>query len=276
MRELNDPASGWLLHKNTAHLTIIQVSRGTTTSTASKASTASDNELRRTASHATRATVSDEDDIESISRSADSNLITGTDGLQLDVTKPQLAVHMQMALYPMTLTDFLSDDSPKPPTTVAPPLRHCFHLKPSVRILLAILDGVAYLHQNKIVHRDLKPGNIFLTPSTSSRLPDGSVDLSLCDACSGQGSADPISLKVRIGDFGLVTALATAGEEAAFDSSSPSKPPVGTELYNPPDGVRGNASPALDVYAAGVIAFELLWPFGTRISLSDHGETDQR
>lgn len=168
----------------------------------------------------------------------------------------------------MTLTDFLSYDSPQAPTTtVAPPLRHCFHLKPSVRILLAILDGVAYLHQNKIVHRDLKPGNIFLAPSTSSRLPDGSVDLSLCDACSGQGSADPISLRVRIGDFGLVTALATAGEEeAAFPSLSPSKPPVGTELYNPPDGVRGNASPALDLYAAGVIAVELLWPFGTRES----------
>jgi len=188
---------------------------------------------------------------------------------------------MQMALYPMTLTDFLSqeDASSSPsssPAPAAPPLKHCYHLQPSIRILLAILDGIAYLHQNQIVHRDLKPGNIFMAPGTSSRLADGSVDLSLCDACSEKGTAGPMSLKVRIGDFGLVTALATAvaddeaepvnesGDEAYRSSSS--LPPVGTELYCPPDGVRGNASPALDIYAAGIVAVELLWPFSTRES----------
>lgn len=189
-------------------------------------------------------------------------MITGTDGLQFDMSKPQLAVHMQMALYPMTLTDFLSSDTSS--STKVPPLVHCFHLKPSVRILLAILDGIAYLHQNQIVHRDLKPGNIFLAPSCSSRLPDGSVDLSLCDDCDKHGNADPISLKVRIGDFGLVTALATARDENSGEGPESSKSPVGTELYNPPDGVRGTASPALDIYAAGIVAVELLCPFGTR------------
>jgi translation initiation factor 2-alpha kinase 3 len=169
---------------------------------------------------------------------------------------------MQMALYPMTLTDFLSQD--RYLATEVPPLVHCFHLKPSVRILLAILDGIAYLHQNQIVHRDLKPGNIFLAPSGSSRLPDGSVDLSLCHDCDRHGNADPISLKVRIGDFGLVTALATASDETPCDGLESSRSPVGTELYNPPDGVRGTASPALDIYAAGIVAVELLCPFGTR------------
>lgn len=178
------------------------------------------------------------------------------------MSKPQLAVHMQMALYPMTLTEFLSPDQSS--AKGAPPLVHCFHLKPSVRILLAILDGIAYLHQNQIVHRDLKPGNIFLAPSSSSRLADGSVDLSICNDCDRHGNADLISLKVRIGDFGLVTALATAGDETAYDAPETCKPPVGTELYNPPDGVRGTASPALDIYAAAIVAVELLCPFGTR------------
>jgi len=180
------------------------------------------------------------------------------------MSKPQLAVHMQMALYPMTLTDFLSPD--RSPATTVPPLIHCFHLKPSVRILIAILDGIAYLHQNQIVHRDLKPGNIFLAPSSSSRLQDGSVDLSLCNDCDKHDNADPISLKVRIGDFGLVTALATTGDETPCDGQDLSRSPVGTELYNPPDGVRGTASPALDIYAAGIVAVELLCPFGTRES----------
>lgn len=178
----------------------------------------------------------------------------------------------------MTLTDFLSQDddvSSSPSSTpAAPPLKHCYHLQPSIRILLAVLDGIAYLHQNQIVHRDLKPGNIFMAPGgTSSRLADGSVDLSSCHACSEKGAAGPMSLKVRIGDFGLVTALATSVarddgkpvDEAADEAcKSSSLPPVGTELYSPLDGVRGNASPALDIYAAGIVAVELLWPFGTR------------
>ena len=187
---------------------------------------------------------------------------------------------MQMALYPMTLTDFLSQDdipSSPSPAPVAPPLKHCYHLQPSIRILLAILDGIAYLHQNQIVHRDLKPGNIFMAPGTDSRLADGSVNLSSCHACSEKGTAGPMSLKVRIGDFGLVTALATSVarddgtpvDEAADEAcKSSSLPPVGTELYSPLDGVRGNASPALDIYAAGIVAVELLWPFGTRKLLS--------
>lgn len=188
---------------------------------------------------------------------------------------------MQMALYPMTLTDFLSQDdasshySSTSTAPAAPPLKHCYHLQPSIRILLAILDGIAYLHQNQIVHRDLKPGNIFMAPGTSSRLADGSVDLSTCYACSDKGTAGPMSLKVRIGDFGLVTALATAvakdeanpnKEEGDEERKSSSLPPVGTELYSPLDGVRGNASPALDIYAAGIVAVELLWPFSTRES----------
>lgn len=182
--------------------------------------------------------------------------------MQFDTSGPQLAVHMQMAMYPMTLTDFLSQE--QVPSTSAPPLRHCFHLQPSIRILLAILDGVAYLHHHQIVHRDLKPGNIFLAPNTDPRHPDGSVDLFLCDGCRGSGQASPISLRVRIGDFGLVTALAKDGDGVDVNGSDSSKSPVGTELYRPADEGRGNASPALDVFAAGVVAVELLWPFGTR------------
>ncbi|KAM0717344.1 hypothetical protein Q7P37_007196 [Cladosporium fusiforme] len=248
------------------------LSRATTNSTASKASTNSENEnenaLRRTASHATRATVSDED-VESISRASESqsSIITGTDGLQFDTSAPQLAVHMQMALYPMTLTDFLSQENPHPSQTTAPPLKHCFHLAPSIRILLSILDGIAYLHHHQIVHRDLKPGNIFLAPSSDPRHSDGSVDLFLCHACRSQSKANPISLRVRIGDFGLVTALAKDGDEGESPDGSQAKTsPVGTELYRPvAEEVKGNASPALDIFAAGVVAVELLWPFGTRM-----------
>lgn len=169
----------------------------------------------------------------------------------------------------MTLTDFLSQEPPSQPSaSAAPPLKHCFHPAPSIRILLAILDGIAYLHHHRIVHRDLKPGNIFLAPNSDPRHPDGSVDLFLCASCRAESKANPISLRVRIGDFGLVTALAQDGDgmEGGLGGSDEERgKPVGTELYRPAvEEERGNASPALDVFAAGVVAVELLWPFGTR------------
>lgn len=61
-----------------------------------------------------------------------------------------------------------------------------------------------------------------------------------------------------------MTALAKDGDAAAFNDVDSSHQPVGTELYRPADGVRGNASAALDFFAAGVVAFELVWPFSTR------------
>ncbi|EOD52018.1 putative protein kinase protein [Neofusicoccum parvum UCRNP2] len=75
-----------------------------------------------------------------------------------------------MALYPMTLAEYLKvepdyvraelDGSSHGETVY----RHCFHVKPSLQVLLAILDGVQYLHAHNMVHRDLKPANIFLSP----------------------------------------------------------------------------------------------------------------
>ena len=70
-------------------------------------------------------------------------------------TRSQFALHMQMALYPGTLTDYLAPEPPSAASSV-PPAKHCFHPQPSIRILLAILDGIAYLHHQQIVHRTLK------------------------------------------------------------------------------------------------------------------------
>jgi len=80
-------------------------------------------------------------------------LVTGTDGLPREqFSDSQLALHLQMALYPGTLADYLAPAAPSSTSSV-PPAKHCFHLQPSIRILLAMLDGVAYLHHQQIVHR---------------------------------------------------------------------------------------------------------------------------
>ena len=216
--------------------------------------------LRRIGSRSTTATVSDEI-AESIERQVDPSMSMQSmqsAASSVHFTEPTLAIHLQMSLHPLTLADFLA-----PPPTLntdvhaAPPLTHCFHLKPSVSILLAILNGVEYLHREGIVHRDIKPANVFLGPHINPRPADGSVDLMSCDDCKTQNTRNPIRLEVRIGDFGLVTVADPDGV------SAPASEAVGTEIYRPPTAQARH--PSLDIYALGIVAFELLWKFDTRM-----------
>ncbi|KAH7025777.1 kinase-like domain-containing protein, partial [Microdochium trichocladiopsis] len=141
-------------------------------------------------------------------------------------------LHIQMSLYPMTLAQYLSPT--RPPT-------HCFHLIPSLRLLLSILTGLQYIHSKGLIHRDIKPGNIFLSPaspSTTESSHSGYCNVGDCDSChaantsssgtppttsssptssSATNKSSPIWLNPRIGDFGLVTQLAREG----LSSSSP-------------------------------------------------------
>jgi eukaryotic translation initiation factor 2-alpha kinase 3 len=194
----------------------------------------------------------------------------------------QITLCLQMSLHQLNLAGYLS---PEPPPT-APSLdplhksahtRHCFHLKPSLSIFLGILSGVQYLHSAGVVHRDLKPANIFL--SEDSILRPGFVDAS-CFACPQQYSR---YLNARIGDFGLVGNIT---EELSAAACTLDKV-VGTELYRPPqtqvltssvsdgDGTKGKdlansvyaasmVNEKIDVFALGVLLFELLWRFDTK------------
>ncbi|KJX97831.1 PEK protein kinase [Zymoseptoria brevis] len=172
-------------------------------------------------------------------------------------SRPSLAIHMQMDIYPMTLADFLSP----PQSSPVKPLAHCFHISPSLRILLALLDGVEYLHTEGIVHRDLKPANIFLRLESNSKAVSSCVDLSHCSACQLENCANPVTLSVRIGDFGLVTSIAQSGD---LFSAPPPTHAAGTELYRPAAS-KSSVSPKLDIFALGIIACELLTQFSTQM-----------
>jgi serine/threonine protein kinase, bacterial len=91
-------------------------------------------------------------------------------------------------------------------------------------VLRPVLGGLAAAHGAGLVHRDVKPENVLI---------------------SDQGD-------VKIVDFGLVRAVAAAG----ITSTSVI---LGTAGYLSPEQVRdGNASPRSDVYAVGIVAYELL------------------
>jgi len=91
-------------------------------------------------------------------------------------------------------------------------------------VLRPVLGGLAAAHRAGLVHRDVKPENVLI---------------------SDEG-------EVKIVDFGLVRAVAAAG----ITSTSVI---LGTAAYLSPEQVRdGDASPRSDVYATGIVAYELL------------------
>ncbi|KKZ67616.1 hypothetical protein EMCG_06676 [[Emmonsia] crescens] len=215
---------------------------------------------------------------------------------KVDLVKPGpvLMLHIQMSLHPLSLAKYLIA---KPDTPDHRSPQHCYHLVPSLKIILGILAGVEYLHATGIVHRDLKPANIFLSPA-------GMQDNPVCPTCEKAGAERTWYTAPRIGDFGLVAEISQCREEAAglFDSmynatGTPARP-VGTEFYRPPivtsfqrssrhrthheinddgdghsDGelahrkIRNtlNIDESLDIFALGVILFELLYKFETRM-----------
>jgi hypothetical protein len=87
---------------------------------------------------------------------------------------------------------------------------------------LSLARAVAYLHDHGIVHRDLKPGNIFIENGV-----------------------------VKVGDYGLSKAISSSQRTAQTQS-------IGTVHYMAPEISTGNYNKSIDVYAAGVILFEML------------------
>ena len=94
----------------------------------------------------------------------------------------------------------------------------------AVAVLVPVLDGLAQAHRRGLVHRDVKPENVLISRTG----------------------------EVKVADFGLVTAAAQAGVSHAGMI-------LGTVAYLSPEQVTTGAADARsDVYAAGVLAYELL------------------
>ncbi|HMC66172.1 MAG TPA: serine/threonine-protein kinase [Gemmataceae bacterium] len=87
---------------------------------------------------------------------------------------------------------------------------------------LALAKAVGHLHDHGIVHRDLKPGNIFVENGL-----------------------------LKVGDYGLSKFISSSQRHAQTQS-------VGTVYYMAPEVSTGNYNKQIDIYAAGIILYEML------------------
>src|SRR5262249_66171 len=79
-----------------------------------------------------------------------------------------------------------------------------------------------YLHDHGIVHRDLKPANIFIENGL-----------------------------LKVGDYGLCKSISSSQRSAQTQS-------VGTVHYMAPEISTGNYGKQIDVYACGILLYEML------------------
>ncbi len=102
----------------------------------------------------------------------------------------------------------------------------------AVALIRAMTEALAYAHKKGIVHSDLKPSNVFLTRTD----------------------------EIKVLDFGIARAVTTdlrpAADDTVFDAA---KLGALTPAYASAEMLRGEPPlPADDVFALGVIAYELL------------------
>jgi WD40 repeat protein len=111
-------------------------------------------------------------------------------------------------------------------------------IRQATALVAALAGAVQHAHARGVVHRDLKPANVLLAP-----LPGDGPD------------PDGLGFVPRVTDFGLAKFLTGADSHLTQTGAV-----LGTPAYMAPEqgGNSAAVGPAADVYALGVILYELL------------------
>src|SRR4051812_37262984 len=115
-------------------------------------------------------------------------------------------------------------------------------IKPEAAVEIGVQScaGLEYAHRQGIIHRDVKPGNLMVIGGPAGRRGTPPTD------------APTEDMTVKLTDFGI----ARAAEQTRLTQVGSV---VGTAAYLAPEQARGEeAKPAADVYALGVVIYQLL------------------
>ena len=123
-------------------------------------------------------------------------------------------------------------------------------LRPTVALLAEVCDAVAYAHARLVVHRDLKPSNVLVTGVRGRGLGVGASSDAPPQSPTPSPQHPP---RPKLLDFGVAKLL---GDETDPDLTVPGWM---TPAYAAPEQVQGrDVTTATDVYALGVLAYEVL------------------
>ncbi len=129
---------------------------------------------------------------------------------------------------PFLITELLEGD------TLSDQMTHLdgpFGLKRTLNIINQACRGLIPCHEADIIHRDLKPSNVFLVDGTF----------------------------VKIIDFGFARAFGETDERSVARQVTTEGLVGGTPHYMAPEVIRGGTpTPAADVYALGMMLYELI------------------
>ncbi|MFL5870099.1 MAG: protein kinase domain-containing protein [Solirubrobacterales bacterium] len=134
----------------------------------------------------------------------------------------------------------------------------------AVEIGVQACAGLEYAHRQGIIHRDVKPGNLMVIGGPAGR---GRRDSYAHDPPTGE-------MTIKLTDFGI--ARASAQTRLTQVGSV-----VGTAAYLAPEQARGDeATPAADVYALGVVLYQILtarlpWEGSTLAELAIRRENER-
>ncbi|MGL4421037.1 MAG: protein kinase domain-containing protein, partial [Gemmataceae bacterium] len=138
-------------------------------------------------------------------------------------------------------------------------LHHGRPVEPSAAAALvaACADAMGYAHRRRVIHRDLKPSNILLDVPPDPirggqyRVPGDETP----EETEALKRLDLIDYVPRVTDFGFAKLLENS------DDATRTGTVIGTPLYMAPEQAEGKlelTGPATDIYALGVILYEML------------------